>query len=143
MRSRHDSLQAYCGFRRVRRVRGVRRFRRSFLGFVGFLGGDASGLVNGNNKAWSLTPSLSWAAFDFGTVRARLRASKAEAEGVAAQYEQTVLLALEDTENALTRYSKQQARLAIVEGRYEEPAPAPVDPVQPPGAPALPAPVPG
>ena len=80
----------------------------------GFLGGDASGLVNGNNKAWSLTPSLSWAAFDFGTVRARLRASKAEAEGVAAQYEQAVLLALEDTENALTRYSKQQARLAIV-----------------------------
>ncbi|WP_049446278.1 efflux transporter outer membrane subunit [Stenotrophomonas maltophilia] len=85
-----------------------------FVGFVGFLGGDASGLVNGNNKAWSLTPSLSWAAFDFGTVRARLRASKAEAEGVAAQYEQAVLLALEDTENALTRYSKQQARLAIV-----------------------------
>ena len=88
--------------------------RLSLSGFVGFLGGDASGLVNGNNKAWSLTPSLSWAAFDFGTVRARLRASKAEAEGVAAQYEQAVLLALEDTENALTRYSKQQARLAIV-----------------------------
>ncbi len=38
-------------------------------------------------------------------MRARLRASKAEAEGVAAQYEQAVLLALEDTENALTRYS--------------------------------------
>jgi outer membrane protein TolC len=54
--------------------------RLSLSGFVGFLGGDASGLVNGNNKAWSLTPSLSWAAFDFGTVRARLRASKAEAE---------------------------------------------------------------
>lgn len=88
--------------------------RLSLSGFVGFLGGDASGLVNGNNKAWSLTPTLSWAAFDFGTVKARLRASKAEAEGVAAQYEQAVLLALEDTENALTRYAKQQARLAII-----------------------------
>lgn len=88
--------------------------RLSLTGFVGFLGGDASGLVNGNNKAWSLTPSLSWAAFDFGSVRARLKASKAEAEGVAAQYEQAVLLALEDTENALTRYAKQQARLSIV-----------------------------
>ena len=88
--------------------------RLSLTGFVGFLGGDASGLVNGDNKAWSLTPSLSWAAFDFGSVRARLKASKAEAEGVAAQYEQAVLLALEDTENALTRYAKQQARLAIV-----------------------------
>jgi len=88
--------------------------RLSLSGFVGFLGGDASGLVNGDNKAWSLTPSLSWAAFDFGSVRARLKASKAEADGVAAQYEQAVLLALEDTENALTRYAKQQARLAII-----------------------------
>ncbi len=88
--------------------------RISLSGFVGFLGGDANGLVNGNNKAWSLTPSISWAAFDFGTVRARLRASKAQADGAAAEYEKAVLLALEDTENALTRYAKEQARLAIV-----------------------------
>lgn len=88
--------------------------RISLSGFVGFLGGDANGLVNGNNKAWSLTPSISWAAFDFGTVRARLRASKAQADGAAAEYEQAVLLALEDTENALTRYAKEQARLAII-----------------------------
>lgn len=88
--------------------------RLSLTGFVGFLGGDAGGLVDGSHKAWSLTPSLSWAAFDFGSVRARLKASRAEADGVAAQYEQAVLLALEDTENALTRYAKQQARLAIV-----------------------------
>jgi len=88
--------------------------RISLSGFVGFLSGDASGLVNGNNKAWSVTPSISWAAFDFGTVKARLRASKAQADGAAAEYEKAVLLALEDTENALTRYAKQQARLAIV-----------------------------
>jgi NodT family efflux transporter outer membrane factor (OMF) lipoprotein len=88
--------------------------RISLSGFVGFLSGDASGLVNGSNKAWSVTPSISWAAFDFGTVKARLRASKAQADGAAAEYEKAVLLALEDTENALTRYAKQQARLAIV-----------------------------
>jgi outer membrane protein TolC len=61
-----------------------------------------------------VTPSISWAAFDFGTVKARLRASKAQADGAAAEYEKAVLLALEDTENALTRYAKQQARLGIV-----------------------------
>ena len=88
--------------------------RLSLTGFVGFLGGDAGGLVNGANKAWSLTPSLSWAAFDVGSVRARLRASRAQADGVAAEYEKTVLLALEDAENALSRYARQQARLAIV-----------------------------
>jgi NodT family efflux transporter outer membrane factor (OMF) lipoprotein len=93
--------------------------RISVSGFVGFLGGDANGLVNGNNKAWSLTPSISWAAFDFGTVRARLRASKAQADGVAAEYEKTVLLALEDAENALTRYAKEQSRLAIIAEQAE------------------------
>lgn len=93
--------------------------RISVSGFVGFLGGDSNGLVNGNNKAWSLTPSISWAAFDFGTVRARLRASKAQADGVAAEYEKTVLLALEDTENALTRYAKEQSRLAIIAEQAE------------------------
>ncbi|MEC3889110.1 efflux transporter outer membrane subunit [Xanthomonas campestris] len=88
--------------------------RISVSGFVGFLSGDAARLTQGNAKAWSITPSISWAAFDFGTVRARLRASKAQAEGALAQYQQTVLLALEDTENALTGYGRQQARLAIV-----------------------------
>ncbi|TWQ68378.1 efflux transporter outer membrane subunit, partial [Xanthomonas vasicola] len=88
--------------------------RISVSGFVGFLSGDAARLTEGNAKAWSITPSISWAAFDFGTVRARLRASKAQAEGALAQYQQAVLLALEDTENALIGYGRQQARLAIV-----------------------------
>lgn len=88
--------------------------RISLSGFVGFLSGDVSSLTASNGKAWSLTPSISWAAFDFGSVRARLRASKAQADGVLAQYEQSVLLALEDTENAMTGYSRQQARLKIV-----------------------------
>lgn len=88
--------------------------RISLSGFVGFLSGDAGSLLKGSSKAWSLTPSISWAAFDFGTVRARLRASQAQADGAAADYEKAVLGALEDTENALTSYAKQQARLAIV-----------------------------
>ncbi|KAB7763456.1 efflux transporter outer membrane subunit [Xanthomonas maliensis] len=88
--------------------------RISVSGFVGFLSGDAARLTNSGSKAWSITPSISWAAFDFGSVRARLRASQAEAEGALAQYQQSVLLALEDTENALTSYGRQQARLAIV-----------------------------
>lgn len=88
--------------------------RISLSGFVGFLSGDDGSLTHSGSKAWSVTPSISWAAFDFGTVRARLRASQAQADGALAQYEQSVLLALEDTENALTAYSRQQSRLAIV-----------------------------
>ena len=87
--------------------------RISLNGFVGFLSLDGTGLLNSGNKAWSVTPTLSWAAFDLGSVKARLRATRAQADGVAAEYEKTVLLALEETENALVRYARQQQRLLL------------------------------
>ncbi|KAF1684974.1 RND transporter [Pseudoxanthomonas broegbernensis] len=88
--------------------------RIGIRGFAGFLSGDFSGLVAGRNEAWSVAPSISWAAFDMGSVRARLRAVEAGADGAAVQYEKTVLLALEDAENALQGYARQQERLRIV-----------------------------
>ncbi len=88
--------------------------RISIRGFAGFLAGDFSGLVSGNNEAWSVAPSISWAAFDMGSVRARLRAAEAGADGAAVQYEKAVLAALEDAENALHDYARRQERLRIV-----------------------------
>jgi NodT family efflux transporter outer membrane factor (OMF) lipoprotein len=87
--------------------------RVSLRGFIGFLSGGWGNLVNGDNRAWQVTPSISWAAFDMGSVRARLRASEAQADGVAAEYEKAVLAALEDTENALLSYAKRQAQLKL------------------------------
>ena len=54
---------------------------------------------------------MSWAAFDLGSVRARLRASRAQSDAAAANYEKTVLLALEDTENSFVAYSTRQTQL--------------------------------
>lgn len=88
--------------------------RISLRGFIGFLSGDAGDLLRSGSKAWSVTPSVSWAAFDMGSVRARLRATEAQADGVAANYEKVVLVALEDTENALVAYANRQAQWRIV-----------------------------
>ena len=89
--------------------------RVSVTGFVGFLSGDVGHLVGtssgSDSRAWSVTPSVSWAAFDFGSVRARLRASNAQADAAAANYEKVVLTALEDTENSLVAYSTRQVQL--------------------------------
>jgi multidrug efflux system outer membrane protein len=89
--------------------------RINVTGFVGFLSGDVGRLFatgsNDNARAWSITPTVSWAAFDFGSVRARLRASKAQSDAAAANYEKVVLLALEDTENSFVAYSSRQAQL--------------------------------
>ena len=44
-------------------------------------------------------------------MRARLRGADAQAEGALASYEQQVLLALEESQNAFTDYGKRQQRL--------------------------------
>ena len=68
------------------------------------------GFGQGGIEAFSLGPSIFWAAFDLGRVRARIRATDARTEAALAQYEQRVLLALEETENALVDFQRQQVR---------------------------------
>lgn len=84
----------------------------SVSGFLGFITGEADQLGESASEAWSVTPTLSWAALDLGSVRARLRATRAQADGALAFYEQTVLRALEETENAFVAYAQNQSRLA-------------------------------
>jgi multidrug efflux system outer membrane protein len=89
--------------------------RLNVTGFVGFLSGDLGRLFDtssgADGRAWSVAPTLSWAAFDLGSVRARLRESRAQSDAAAANYEKTVLTALEDTENSFLAYSTRQTQL--------------------------------
>jgi multidrug efflux system outer membrane protein len=89
--------------------------RVTVSGFVGFLSGDFGHLFSSSTgtdaRAWSVAPTVTWSALDYGTVRARLRASRADADGALASYEKTVLNALEETENAFENYRAQQGRL--------------------------------
>ncbi len=90
--------------------------RLSVTGFVGFVSGSTATLGDGNTDAWNVAPRLDWAAFDLGSARARLNAAEANAEAALARYEQTVLLALEETENAFVSFAQDQKRLlALVE----------------------------
>jgi multidrug efflux system outer membrane protein len=85
--------------------------RVSLSGFLGFTAGRGSQIGSSAARAWSLGPSITWAAFDLGSVRARIRGANADAEGALATYEQQVLLALEESENAFSDYGKRQQRL--------------------------------
>jgi multidrug efflux system outer membrane protein len=85
--------------------------RVSLSGFLGFTAGRGSQIGSAAARAWSLGPSITWAAFDLGSVRARIRGADADAEGALATYEQQVLLALEESENAFSDYGKRQQRL--------------------------------
>jgi multidrug efflux system outer membrane protein len=84
--------------------------RVTFTGSVALQAGSFVGIGKGGSDTFTIGPGIFWAAFDLGRVRARIRAADARTEAALAQYEQRVLLALEETENALVDFTRQQAR---------------------------------
>jgi len=96
--------------------------RITISGFLGFLAGRGSLFGKSDSAAWAVTPALSWAAFDLGSARARLRGSEASTREAVARFEQSVLRALEETENALVGYREDQARLVKLTDQARESA---------------------
>jgi outer membrane protein, multidrug efflux system len=76
----------------------------NLLGSFGWTAQAAGDLGNKSGERWSYGPSLSWSFLNFGRVRQNVKAAQARADASAAKYQETVLLALEDTENALAQY---------------------------------------
>jgi multidrug efflux system outer membrane protein len=94
--------------------------RITVSGVLGLLAGRGNVFASGDSLAWAVTPALSWAAFDLGSAQARLRGAEAGTRESLAAYEQTVLLALEETENALALYREQQQRLVKLADQARE-----------------------
>jgi outer membrane protein, multidrug efflux system len=94
--------------------------RISISGFLGLLAGRGNVFGTADSRAWAVTPALSWVGLDLGSARARLRGARAATQEAAAQYEQTVLEALEETENALIGYREQQRRLIALADQARE-----------------------
>lgn len=78
---------------------------------IGLTAPRLSQLDDAGNDRRSFGPKLSWGLFDFGHVYQRIRAAGARNAEALANYEQTVLLALEDTENSLSDYARERQRL--------------------------------
>jgi multidrug efflux system outer membrane protein len=94
--------------------------RVTISGVLGFLAGRGSLFATSDSRNWAITPSLTWAAFDLGSARARLRGTEAVTRETLANYEHTVLRALEETENALVNYREQQQRLVSLVDQARE-----------------------
>ena len=85
--------------------------RITISGFLGLLAGRGNLFNISDTRAWAVTPALSWSAFDLGSARARLRGVEGVTRESMAEFEQVVLRALEETENALVSYREDQQRL--------------------------------
>jgi len=77
------------------------------------------GLGGSGSESFLTGPRLTWAAFDLARIRARIAAAHAGADAVLADYQQTVLLALEDAENALVNFGQQRNRLVFLNDARE------------------------
>ncbi len=85
--------------------------RVTFTGSAGYVAGSSSALGDRGSDAYTLAPGISWAIFDLGHVQARIGAARARNEGALLRYEQTVLQALEETENSLVTHARARDRL--------------------------------
>lgn len=88
--------------------------RVTLNGTVALQASSFSGLTAPGADAYSFGPHISWAAFDLGRVRQRIKAADARTEAALATYQQTVLLALEETENSLVALSRERQRFAFL-----------------------------
>lgn len=88
--------------------------RVTFVGTIALESSTLSAFGGAGSDTYSLGPRISWAAFDLGRVYAGIKAADARAEANLAQYQQTVLNALEETENALVNFNRQRVQRELL-----------------------------
>ncbi len=71
---------------------------------------EATDFFDGGSRFWSLGPGVRWPVFSAGKIRQEIRVRNARQEQALLGYEQTVLRALEEVENALTAFGAEQQR---------------------------------
>lgn len=88
--------------------------RYSLNGTFTFDAFDTTDLFNASSRAFSIGPTLSWRIFEFGRLRELIRVEEARTEQALAQYEQTVLRAVQEVEDALSGLANERQRNAAL-----------------------------
>ncbi|MEQ8936422.1 MAG: TolC family protein [Amphiplicatus sp.] len=84
--------------------------RITLVGAVSASAQTLSGVGGDGSFGYGVGPSLAWSGFDIPRVRAQVKAADARADAAFAAYEQTVLVALEETRTALSAYGRERVR---------------------------------
>src|SRR5690606_4794966 len=71
---------------------------------------DWSRLGEKPGETFTFAPSIRWAAFNLGRVQAQIDAADSRTQARLAEFEQSVLRALEETDNALQNFSREEDR---------------------------------
>jgi NodT family efflux transporter outer membrane factor (OMF) lipoprotein len=82
----------------------------SLTGIAGLQSVSAQNWYDWPSRYWQAGPTVQWELFEAGSIVANIHVQNAKQEEALNTYQQTVLVALEDVENALTAYAKEQVR---------------------------------
>jgi NodT family efflux transporter outer membrane factor (OMF) lipoprotein len=82
----------------------------SLTGSLGLTSNRFSNVANYNSHFWSIGPSVSWPILDWGRIRSNINLQNALQEQAFLNYQSVVLLSLEEVEDAIVAYSREQVR---------------------------------
>jgi outer membrane protein, multidrug efflux system len=82
----------------------------SLTGLAGVQSTSAGNWFQYASKYWDAGPTVQWEIFEAGSIEANIHVQNARQEEALDQYEQTVLVAMQDTESALSAYAREQVR---------------------------------
>ena len=80
-------------------------------GTLSWQASETGDFFSGGNLAYSIGPAFRWNLFNAGRVRNNIEVEKERTQQAMLAYEQTVLSALEETENAMVALKNEQRRL--------------------------------
>lgn len=89
--------------------------RFTISGNLGVQAGRLGDMSTGTSNYWTIGPGVTVPLFNAGALRAQVRAQNARADAALNAYRQTILTAMEETENALTAYAEEQERRSALE----------------------------
>ena len=84
--------------------------RVTLAGGVSLAAQDLAGVGGDGSIGYGVGPTITWSGFDVPRVRAQVKAAGANAEAALAAYEQTALVALEETQTSLAAYGRERVR---------------------------------
>gem|GEM_PF-1235603 len=90
----------------------------SMTGFLGFLSADSFN-SNGENKAWSVAPTLRWSLLDRQSVKAQIAVANANQEAALATFGRAVLTVLAEAQTSLDIYNQSQYRLHSLQAQVK------------------------
>jgi outer membrane protein, multidrug efflux system len=94
----------------------------TFTGSFGYAAAEPAAFGSSASRSYIIGPGITWAAFDLGRVRAQIAGARAGAVIALDEYHQTVLNALEETEDALVTEARDRDQLLHAQDAARESA---------------------